>query len=307
MNSLASSAAGSPIWQLVFISFAVILVLFEILRGWRRGVARQLVRLGGLVAAYFAGFYCGQLIVPMLRPFVTLPDFALSILSGAALALIVYGAVNALGTIFFRRTNQHDSTWIRLLCGAGGAVLGILFGVFLVWLVAVGVRSVGAVADAQVREQPVSPAAARAQAIHAVDVRRGVLSEPSDDSNALVSSLARLKNSIELGVIGDVVKKVDVLPASVYDTLGKLGQVSANPKNAERFLSFPGATKLSENPKIVALRNDPDISSMIAQGRYLDLLQNEKIIDAANDEGLKAEVKSFDLRAALNYALQQNP
>jgi GxxExxY protein len=35
-------------------------------------------------------------------------------------------------------------------------------------------------------------------------------------------------------------------------------------------------------PKIVALRNDPEISDMIAQGRFLDLLQDQRIIDAAN-------------------------
>jgi GxxExxY protein len=35
-------------------------------------------------------------------------------------------------------------------------------------------------------------------------------------------------------------------------------------------------------PKIVALRDDPEISDMIAQGRFLDLLQDQRIIDAAN-------------------------
>jgi hypothetical protein len=55
----------------------------------------------------------------------------------------------------------------------------------------------------------------------------------------------------------------------------------------------------------VALRDDPDISEMIAQGRFLDLLQNQRIIDAANDPALADRIKKFDLQKALDYAIQK--
>ena len=58
-------------------------------------------------------------------------------------------------------------------------------------------------------------------------------------------------------------------------------------------------------PKIVALRNDPEISDMIAQGRFLDLLQDQRIIDAANDSMLHEQIRKFDLQRALDYAIQQ--
>lgn len=307
MNPRLEQAAGSPLWQLVFVSFAIVLVLFEILRGWRRGIARQLARLGALIAAYFAAFFGGKLIVPLLRPFFKIPDIALSILAGAVLALVVYAVINGLGTILFRRTRQHDSAMVRLLYGAGGAVLGFFFGAFLVWILVVGVRSTGAVADFQVREQSAASATGtRAQAIHAVDIRRRLFGESNEESASLLTLLARLKNSLEMGAIGDVVKQTDVVPAKTYETLGKLGQVVSSPQNAERFLSFPGARELSEHPKIVALRNDPEISEMIAQGRFVDLLQNEKIIDAANDPALVEQLKKFDLQRALDYSIQEN-
>jgi uncharacterized membrane protein required for colicin V production len=298
------SAAGSPIWQLVFISFAIVLILFEVLRGWRRGIARQVARLGALVAAYFAGFFGGNLVFPLMRPFFKMPDIVLSTLAGAALALIVYAIINGLGTIFFRRTSQHESVLVRLVYGAGGAVLGFFFGAFLVWLVVVGVRSIGAVAEAKVREQSSSASAGQPQAIHAVDVRRGLLNEPNEESAPLLTSLARLKNSLEMGVIGDAVKRTDVVPGQTYNTLGKIGQVVSNQESAQRFLSFPGADELSQHPKIVALRNDPEISQMIAQGHFVDLLQNEKIVNAANDPKLVQELKKFDLQKALDYATQ---
>jgi hypothetical protein len=73
-----------------------------------------------------------------------------------------------------------------------------------------------------------------------------------------------------------------------------------------RFLSFPGAQELSEHPKIVALRNDPEIAEMIAQGRFFELLRDPRIVDAVNDPTLAGRVKRFDLKKALEYAAKKN-
>ncbi len=271
-------------------------------------MARQFTRLGALFAAYFAGLFGGKFIAPLWRPFFKLPDIVLVILAGAALALVFYVVINAIGSILFKRTWQQDSALMRLLYGVGGAALGLFFGTFLVWVVVVGVRSLGAVANAQVRKQSASPAGEEAEVIHAVDVRRHSLGEwRDDDSTSLMTSLARLKNSLEMGTIGQIVKQADPVPGKKYEMLGKLGQVVSSPQNAERFLSFPGARELSQDPKIVALRDDPEIQRMIRQGQLVELLHNDKIIAAANDPELARRLKQFDLERALDYAAQQNP
>ena len=56
---------GSSLWQMIFVSFALILILFEVVRGWRRGAVRQFVRLVALGAAYAVAFFGG----PMRRPY----------------------------------------------------------------------------------------------------------------------------------------------------------------------------------------------------------------------------------------------
>ncbi len=304
MNPQFQAPTGSTIWQLVFLSFAAVLVLFEVLRGWRRGVARQLARLGGLISAYFVAFFGGSLLTPMLRPFVKMPDFALSALAGAVLAIVVYAAFEGFGTVLFRRTNQHDSWVVRLLFGTGGAVLGLIFGAFFVWLFVVGIRSIGAVADASIRAKP-SEGVSMTQTIHPIDERRRLFGQSTEEHSALAPSLADLKNSIETGVVGEAVKRTDIVPSRVYDNLGKIGAIVSSPESAEKFLSFPGARELADDPKIVALRDDPDIADLIGQGRFFDLLQNQKIIDAANDPDLRARLKTFDVSAALDFALKK--
>jgi hypothetical protein len=299
------AVAGSPLWQAIFISFAVVLILFEVVRGWRLGLIRQLVRVAALAAAYAAAVFGGRLLIPIARPFLKMPDIVLSILGGAVLAFVIYALVTSMGMMLFKQTGQQNSRLVQLIYGIAGAIVGLFFGAFVLWLIVAGVRAIGAVADAQVRSRANPPEAGQSATIRALEVRRRFLSEPNAGSTALATSLARLKNSLELGSLGNAFKQTDPVPSKVYETLGKVGSVFSSPERAQKFLTFPGARELSEHPKIVALRDDPDISEMIAQRRFLDLLRNQRIIDAANDPVLADRIKKFDLQRALDYAAEQ--
>ena len=299
MRSELQTVAGSPVWQAVFISFGVILVLFQVVRGWRLGLMRQLVRVAALATAYAAAFYCGRLVVPLLRSFLKMPDIVLSILGGALLALAVYASITSLGMIFFRRTGQQNASLLRLIYAISGAAIGLFFGAFLFWMIVVSVRAVGALADAQLRGRLNSSAAG----LDAFEVRRHSL--PQSEESTLAALLTRLKNSLELGAIGNAITQTDPVPSKIYEMLGKIGNVVSNPESAQKFLTFPGAHELSEHPRIVALRDDPEISDMIEHRRFLDLLRDQRIIDAANDPALASQIKKFDLQRALDYAVQQ--
>ncbi len=296
---MISSPAGSSLWQLVFISFGCVLILLEILRGWRRGVARQLARLGALIAAYFAAYFGGNLLGPWGRIFLRLPNPILTLVVGAFLGCVVYAIVSGLGTLLFRKTAQHQSAGTRLLYGVGGAILGVFFGAFLVWIMVVAVRSLGAVANAQVQREG-GQAPASTTVVHPVDRFNGAVEDRGESS--LMTLLARMKNSLELGPVGSAVKKVDVVPTQAYDTLERVSSVLSDPDNAQRFLGYPGARQLADNPKVVALRDDPEITELVSEGRFFDLLQNPKILDAANDPEVVKAVKAFDLNAALAFA-----
>jgi hypothetical protein len=306
MQSEMQSTAGSPVWQTVFLSFAVVLLLLEMLRGWRLGILRQLMRGAGIIAAYAAAWFGGGLLVPLLRPILKWPDFVISMIGGALLAMIVYGVIASLGSLLFKRTAQQSSGAVRFAYGLSGALVGLCFGAFFLWLILVGIRSVGSIAEAQVQARPPTEVA-RDPASRSLNSRRVEEPPPLRDFNAdsVAAFVSRLKNSIEMGAVGDVIKKTDVTPESVYQTLNDVGTICANPESAQRFLTFPGAVELSQHPKIVALRNDPEIAELIAQGRILELLHHPRLLEAANDPTLVERVKQFDLKKALEYAAQR--
>jgi len=247
------------------------------------------------------------LCVPVARSFFKMPDPILSILCGAILALAAYALVSGVGAILFKRTSQQESGLVYFIYGFAGAILGLFFGVFLLWLTVASVRAIGALAEGQARSRPRTSAHdAQDATSRALDVRRRFLSESDDRAPALATSLARLKNSLELGLLGSVFKGADPISQRTYETLEKAGNVLSSPERAEKFLTFPGARELSEHPKIVALRSDPEIADLIAQRRFVDLLQNPRVIDAANDPVLAERVRKFDIQRALDYALEQN-
>ncbi|MDQ6859943.1 MAG: CvpA family protein [Verrucomicrobiota bacterium] len=294
--------SGSPLWQTIFFSVAALVMLLQILRGWRLGLPRQLVRLAALVGAYSAALLGGRMLIPLLRPMIKVPDFAVSALGGAILAMIVYSVVNTLGTILFKRTGQQQSGSVRLIYGITGAALGVLFGLFFIWLMIVSVRSIGAIAEAQVNASAPDrvPAFEERTGRRATAARRIVTNVP--DENSITVTLARLKKSIELGPVGNAVKQTDVIPGGIYETLAKVGEVFSRTDRAERFLSYPGVAELADSPKLFALRADPEIQRMLEQGRLWELLQDDRLIEAANDPELAAQLKKFDFKKALDYA-----
>ena len=296
-NSPPTSASAST-WQLVFISLAVVILLLEIIHGWRLGLIRQLVRVIAIIVAYGCGFFAAKATVPIMRSYLKLPDPVLAILGAAILAFILFAVINLTGAFLFKKTAQHSSPVTRLIWGIAGALLGVLLGIFTLWLTFTGIRMVGSVAQA--RLQTPNPRGVTPRPIGTVDPA----AQPAPP-NPLMTMLADMKSSLENGHVGKAVRAVDPLPPTLYRGLEKAGEVASNPQSAERFLSFPGAREISEHPKVVALRNDRQIMELIARGQVFELMKNQHMIDALNDPSLQARIKNFDFERALDYALQK--
>ena len=294
---------AAPGWQFVFVSLAIVVLLLEIIHGWRLGLIRQLVRVIAIVVAYSCAFFAARATVPLVHSFFKLPDPILALLGGAILAAILFAAINLIGAFLFKRTAQQESRFVRLIWGSTGAFLGILLGLFTIWLGFAGVRMVGSVAEARLRTQNL-PASSTPQPNGPARIQSESAASPSP--NPLMAMLAEMKSSLESGRVGEAVRTIDPLPPALYRVLEKAGEVASNVQSAERFLSFPGAREISEHPKVVALRNDPRVLELIATGHLFELMKNQRMIEAMNDPALQARVKKFELERALDYALKKN-
>jgi len=274
-------------WQFVFIISAALFVAYQMVRGWRVGIVRQAVNLFALILAYAVAIFGGRLAVPVLRPF-GYPDFVVSLIIGSIMALLVFAAISMAGRILFRRTNQQGIGLLRLGYGVGGSAIGMVFGFFTVWLVVLGIRLLGTVAETEMDASRPAP-------------RKNIRIEQRYPMFA--QNMAHMKQSLDQGPTGAFVQAIDPIPERAYDIIAKVGRVVSREESIERFLTYPGAKHLSQHPRIIALQNDPSVVHAIEQRNYFALLKNQRIVAAVNDPEVSELIRKFDLDKALDYAL----
>lgn len=292
-RQLSSSADPNGWLQWPFFAAVGLFVLYQMYRGWQRGVMRQLFHLLALVLAYASAWFGGPQVAPALRP-LGFPDMVLSAVGGAGIAFVVYLFMTVIGVILFKKTSQQDVGIIRFCYGVSGAALGFVFSLVFVWGAVLGVRVLGTIAESQMAASRVVAHKHRNQAD---------ATTASAPPNPLVRGLAEMKYSLEHGMAEPVVTQLDPIPPKVYKIIGKITTLISNPDSAARFLDYPGAQQLASNPKIVELRDDPDIAREIKAKDLVALLKNKHIVSVANDPEMAALLRKFELEKALDYSL----
>jgi hypothetical protein len=270
--------SGLDPWTIFFYIGSVLVVVFMAWRGWRLGIVRQTLNIVATAAAYLTGFVGGKYLIPVLR-WLHFPDRILMVIGGAILAIAVFVAISLLSALLFKRTSQQSVGIIRFGYGASGALLGGVFGVFLVLVLAVAIRLLGSIAESELAN-----ASARLPA------------------SRLSSSLAHIKQSIESGATGAVMEKVDPVPDKLYSTLGKVGLIASSAEGLERFTENPGIRPLQNHPKIIALRDDPEIAKAVREQDFMGLLRHPKLVAAANDPEILRMLSGVNIERALNDA-----
>src|SRR5438045_6672103 len=104
LSAIANSQPATvtePGWQYVFISLAVVIILLEIIHGWRLGLVRQLVRVIAIIVAYSCAFFGARATVPIMRTFFKLTDPILAVIGGSLLAAFLFAAFNLTVPFFF--------------------------------------------------------------------------------------------------------------------------------------------------------------------------------------------------------------
>jgi uncharacterized membrane protein required for colicin V production len=266
--------------QIIFFAAAALFVALQTFLGWRRGVVRQLMAVVALLAAYLVGWFGGKWAVPVVRS-TGLPDAICAVLGGAGLGLATFACITVLGDILFKKTAQQGVFAVRWVYGAGGALIGLVFGLFAVWVAVVGIRCIGTIAETELAV-----------------AEKGGIAPPG----RTVVSLARMKDSLDHGAAGAFIAKVDPLPDETYDILAKITRVASSAESAQRFLNYPGAKEITKSPRIIALRDDPGIQKAVGSRDFYSLLTNEKIVAAANDPEVARLVRQFEFLKALDYA-----
>jgi hypothetical protein len=254
-------------------------LLWEIYGGWRRGVIRSGLHFGAFVLSGFLGMMVGQAIAAVVAIVMPGVSFFAGLGVGLAVTLIVLAVCLFLSAILFKRTYQQPPGFVRTMFGLGGAFFGLLTGAFILWGTVSLVRASGALAQSS------------------------MAGRKPKDAPALAQGLATLKESLEMGSIGSLVKSVDILPNEAYDHIVRLSKLTTDPNAMVRFLDYPGVMKIVAHPRIQAILQDPELVAASQKQDYAALLRNSTLMQAVSDPSLQKLVMSLDLQKALDYAM----
>jgi hypothetical protein len=265
-----------------------LLIVFFIWRGWRLGLARQAADLFGLICGCVAGYFGGGYVAPLLWS-LGFPKTILELLGQVIVGLTVYLVIVICAAIFLKKTAQQSFGPLRWVFGFGGAAIALATGLLFVGTALVGIRLYGTILQPTAEARP-DARTARANALP-----------------GWMNGVVKLKQALEEGIPGFLFTKADPVSTETYDIAGKMGSVLANPRAVERFLAFPNVRPLAEHPKIVALRDDPELLREAQSGNYAGLLRNPRLVRAMDDPEIARLLHRLDFAKALDYALAQRP
>jgi hypothetical protein len=182
--------------------------------------------------------------------------------------------------MLFKRTRDQESPIAKLIYGFGGAFLGFLYGLFFLWLIVIGIRLVGYIAEKEL----------------------SILSERGA-AVAFPVTLAKLKNSIERGVGRPILNVVDPIPRRWYQEIDQWGRAVSDPRILRKMMGYPGFQNVWRDPRVKALQDDPEIQAAAHQGNLIALMSNRKVVALMNDPEIRKACSPEQLQAALDYAL----
>ena len=182
---------------------------------------------------------------------------------------------------------------MRLSYGILGAVFGVAFGSLIVIGTTVFLaRAIGVAAKARVDE-------------HEREAREHDALPPVDPG-PLVRNFAKLGSALDEGLSGKFVRRYDNSSMThAFATIAKLTIMASQQEAVDRFLSYPGVAKLAQHPKLVAVKNDPEVLKLLENRSFVKLLRHEKVLALASDADFKAVMEKMEFEKALDYALEK--
>jgi len=258
-------------WQTAIFLTAGSFILVSALRGWAIGLMRQITGIIAFcVACHCALTFSGR-VQEFLRPH--LPGSILAVVSMVLIWVVSFNVVSLIGRLLFKRTRDYDPGLFQLIYGSGGAIIGAGYGVLVVLVLCGAIRIAGRVAVDQVEMQAVK----------------------NETSPKVALSLAKLKNSLELGWVGPVLSALDPIPDRWYRKLDQFSRISLDSGSIQRLSETPMIRRISQNPRILDLQRDPAIMQAMQRGDLLGVFTNPKVIALLTDPEIRGALNQADI------------
>lgn len=282
--------------------------------GYWRGSVKILLDLVSLLLASFIAWLIPGLGAGLLKLTGLVPQLLCPVVGPVVLGICCYAAISiGLALYLKRQREQHPMEPERSsgdkLVGAG---LGILWGCVVLTLVISGLVSAGRaqravrLASAELdfrqsrRQQELLKNKQRAtlthQKVQPVSMQTELL--PVNDKDLILepeSPVEVWSGRFEHSMLAPVVEKVAPVNPRIEATLRRVQVMLADPVLLQRFQTHPAVVELQKDEILVALSKDSEISGLLTQRRYRELMDHPKITNLLREEQLVRKIRNLDI------------
>lgn len=199
-----------------------------------------------------------------------------------------------------KRREEEGLPPITIWERAGGAIVGGIWGLFIVLLVLTGIEMIGSVEEAflkissQTQEVPKTD-----------DFLKKDWFQLKKEKKEIGGSFPLLKEKVQDSLFGSLVQKVNPVDEKTIKTIEQLMTVLSDPELLEEFRSYPEISRLTENPKFINVAGDDEILKALNSSDIFSLLNNQKIADLMKDKELISEIKKIDIERILDEVVNK--
>ncbi len=313
------AARSAPLWQhsagppptreegpemLVTLIGLAVIVLFGIV-GVFRGVLRILAAFASLALAAVLARPISFLFRRALEGTDVVPLALVPLAALLGTAILLFLVFLILGEyLISRREREREQSelpkmeaWERWVGGGLGAVWGFV----LVLLTLTGLQVAGTAEEifAAAAEQSVDTRGGNAG-------RQRTATATEERVRTPDGPFAQLKDQIEASAFGPAVERASPVDEEVRATFQDLVTVVSDPLLFEELQSHPAIARFTQDPRILAVAQDEEVSEKIRAMRYYDLLDDEKIAALLQEKDLYEELSKIDLRGILREIIQRH-
>ncbi len=294
-----------PLPPVAYDLIAVLVIIYFAWRGKRRGVIRELSSMISIGGSILLAQPLGSLLLPLFST-ANLPEIIktpIELSLGGLAAYLLLRISLFLIAKFSGLLKEREGT-PQTLIHVGGALMGSVFGAFLVLALGWYTLSFGSLSSLLMQNPVLSGGTALASA--APESRQK--ESPGGMLNLLLLPTritAAHEEAFALSLSGKIAARFNPIPEQILEGAEVMVDLTQHPEQMQKLAEFAPVQQLVEQPSIQELMGNPEVRALAEKGDITGLLNHPAVQEVMNDPAVQEALKGMDIEEMRKFLEEQ--
>jgi len=270
-------------YTLIGIGFVTLFTVRGCVRGFLKELSSILSLTSSIVLAKPLGF-----LLKGLLPLEKIPLVFHGIAALTIGGILGYVLIRILFSLIVRSCNLNREWKGRalILIRLGGALIGGLFGILMIFILSWYVLLVG-----KLTLPPEVP-----------EETGGAKPEVSEETGGTKIDLLQLpakimsthREGLAESALGEIAEKTNPAPAEIVDSIDLISELTRNPEKMQQVMQSEQMTQMMQLPSVQNVIENQELQSLAEQGDFMGLLNHPAITEVLDDPAVQEALQSID-------------